>query len=147
MKFNLAKLMQERLSEIDRIKKKAFSESSDHTLYLIKNVIINIKLKKSLSMYVVFKSFRDLEEYVNNAYHNWGGMNIEFIGIGDPSREEDILKIKDFVNCSEGETIKLIEYGGEKRFFMNEDSSSGGKLKILIFGPTEIVKAHGPIVC
>ncbi len=145
MKFDLAKLMQERLAEINKINKKAFSEDSDHTLYLIKNIILNVKLKRSATLYIAFKSYEDLEKYVNDAHPlTTNESGVEFIGIRNP--DEDISKIKDFANCSEGETVKLIEYGGERRFFMNTRSEHG-KLKILIFDPKEIVNTYGPFSC
>ena len=143
MNWDLAKLMQERLAEINKIKKKAFLEDSDHILYLIKNVIVDYELKKARSLYIVFKSFKDLETYVNKSHPLQSTeADVDFFFIRTPDNEDDISKIKEFVSCSDGETITMMEFGGERKFFMNS-----GDLKVFIYGPTEIVKTHKPIVC
>ena len=168
MKYDLAKLMYEALQR-NKIKKKSFLKSEDsldvdinlddllnlksdkedeekknnnHVVYLVKYSFYSYSNDsvRTGSWYVCFSSIDHLNKYIDDSGKQ---EKIKFLALDDDSlRDEDISKIKGFINCSEGDTLTMMEFGGEQK----ETYSKQG-FYLLVHGPTEIVKVHEPIAC
>ena len=169
MKWDLAKLMQEKLAEINKIKKEAFlkdedsldvninldsllnlksdkedkeKESNNHIVYLVKYSFHSYfnNIVRTGSWYVCFLSIDHLNKYIDGSSKQ---DKLKFLALDDDSlRDEDILRIKRFANCSEGDTLTMMEFGGDQKETYSEQG-----FYLLVHGPTEIIKIHDSIVC
>ncbi len=155
MKFDLPKLMQERLAEINKIRKKSFlkdeksydidsllnfdkkeKEIREHSIYFGKTKITKLKDQEDKIIHTGFLSKEDLDIWADGNWDwesNYSPITLE--GLSDLSKLNDaaINKIKDYVNCDDGDVISVSEYGDDPSFEdYNEFSVISYSVKSLI---------------